>query len=442
MKISLYIPCFNAEKTIGYCLDAVFSQSQPLKEVLVIDDYSTDSSPEIISGYPVKIIRHTSHRGLSASRNTAIKNTDSQYVASLDADCIPEPDWLSRLIGKINSPAIAGAGGRLVEKTYSVCDIWRSVHMKQHWGEEEVMPDFLFGSNTVFRREALLKAGLYNEEFRNNYEDVDICERIRAEGYAFAYEPNALSYHFRKDNIHSLFNNYWRWYLEYYRKEKFYSDPEKFAFKLKDNIGLANRYIEEDISTCRHQLVYLDFLLALHHSLKDFEYFMSQTFNNYLNTRILYSWLSLVELSFFCHYSNSKGSFPALIPKENALLQNFLALNLILGSFIQEKFKDAGLNKLLYKHLFASFCGITSESLFDKLLTMSRLHNDWGNFYHASHPNLNSVFLRNLSANFESWLNQLIHHHQNITEILKVSASETDSSVSCGVKGGSDYEVR
>lgn len=430
MKVSLYIPCFNAASTIGFCLKAVFKQTHPLKEVLVVDDVSTDESLKIVSRYPVKVIKHTENRGLAATRNTAIKNIDSEFIASLDADCIPEPDWLAQLMKRFNSSKIAGVGGRLLE-TYSstVFDFWRSVHMKQHWGEKETLPNFLFGSNAAFRKKALIKAGLYNEKFKTNYEDVDMSLRLKKNDRVLVYEPRAIAHHFKNDNISSILNSYWKWNISYYQKGGFYRNTKNFTFKIKDNLGLANRYIEEDLDSKRYQLIYLDFLLALHHSLRDLEYFISQKNKRHPDYALFAFWFSLLDLTFFYHFDSGKNRLSTLIPKKDAFLQNLFALNLILGKCIGEIFKSEDFKKILYKHLLLSVYKIDSANLSEKLFLLVDLHKNWDGLFQKKQPNLNILFLKNLSLNFQKWLKDLTLRFPNIVEIIEMSAENIESSM-------------
>ncbi len=427
MKISLYIPCFNAKNYIANVLEAVFNQKVAADEVIIVDDASTDGTAEIASRYPVKIIKHKDNRGLAAARNTAIKNINAEFIASLDADCVPEPDWLRKLMQRLDSAKAAGAGGKLLEVSSTVFDVWRSVHMKQHWEKEEKAPNFLFGSNTVFRRQALVKVGLYNEDFKNNYEDVDISNRLKKKGYTLAYESDAIVHHLKRDSIYSLLNNYWRWNLSYYIKKKYYSNPKSLTRKLKDNIGLANRYIGEDIDSGRHQLLYLDFILSLHHSLKDFGYFTFQKNQEYLNCPILPAWLSLLDLTFFYHFDSKKNNFSTLIPKVSLFLQNFFALNLILGKIIQDRFKSEKFKRTLYKHLILSiYPEINNTYFLDKILNLVELHPDWNQFCKKRHPNLSSSFLKDLSFNFRKWLNSLVFTYPGIIKMIEISAKNTD----------------
>lgn len=429
MRTSLYISCFNAENYIGDVLKGVFKQSLLPDKVIVIDDSSTDKTAETASSFPVKIIKHKKNKGLAAARNTAIKNIDADFIASLDADCVPEPDWLEKLMKRLDSPEVVGTGGRLLEMHSStVFDFWRSVHMKQYWEEEKTAPPFLFGSNTLFRRQALVKVGLYNEGFKNNYEDVDICNRLKKRGYTLTYEPKAIVHHLKRDNIYSILNNYWSWNSAYYQKKEFYSNSKSFSRKLKDNIGLANRYIEEDITSKRFPLLYLDFLLVLHHSLKDFEYFISQGKQEYLNYPVLSFWLSLLDLTFFYHFDSEKNSFSTLIPNQDTFLQNFFALNLVLGRFIQERFKNEKFKKTLYRHLLASVYEINDAYLLDKLVDLTELHQDWSQFCKKEHPNLSVLFLEDFSFNFRKWLNSLMFRFPKIIQMIEVSAKNTDEN--------------
>ena len=427
MRIGLYIPCFNAENYIGDVLKGVFKQSLLPDKVIVIDDSSTDKTAQTASSFPVKVIRHKKNKGLAAARNTAIRNINTEFIASLDADCVPGPGWLEKLMKRLDSPEIAGTGGRLLEMHSStVFDFWRSVHMKQYWEKEATAPPFLFGSNTLFRRQALVKVGLYNEGFKNNYEDVDICRRLKKKGYLLTYESKAIVHHLRHDNIYSILNNYWRWNSAYYQKKEFYSNPKSFSRKLKDNIGLANRYIEEDIASKRFPLLYLDFLLVLHHSLKDFEYFTFQGEQEYLNYSLLSLWLSLLDLTFFYHFDSGKNSFSTLIPKQDTFLQNFFVLNLILGRFIQERFKNKKLEKILYRHLLTSIYGIDDTYLLNKLLDLIELHPDWSQFCKKMHPNLDTLFLKDFYSNFQNWLDSLMFNFPKIIQMIEVSAQNTD----------------
>ena len=94
MKISIIIPVYNVENFIRRCLESVANQVYPNIEVILIDDASPDKSidiaKEFINTYKYsnifKIIIHEQNRGLSAARNTGIKNSTGDYLYFLDSD--------------------------------------------------------------------------------------------------------------------------------------------------------------------------------------------------------------------------------------------------------------------------------------------------------------------------------------------------------------------
>lgn len=88
--VSVIIPCYNAENTLGQCLDSVLDQNYRNLEVLVVDDGSVDKSRAIIQCYEKKDGRvHLlagSHQGVSSARNLGIRHASGEYLQFADAD--------------------------------------------------------------------------------------------------------------------------------------------------------------------------------------------------------------------------------------------------------------------------------------------------------------------------------------------------------------------
>jgi glycosyltransferase involved in cell wall biosynthesis len=212
--ISLYIPAYNVASYIAPVIEGVLRQSLLPQEILIIDDGSTDNTATIASYYPVKVVRHERNRGLSAARNTGVRISQNDWIAFLDADCVPSDTWLETLAQELPNPNVALAGGRLIEKnSTSYADRWRAVHMPQEWGPGRLEdPKFMFGNNGLARKSALTEVGGYDEHLRTNGEDVDMSQRLRAQGYTFVYNPAATVDHLRHDSISSVLSAYWRWW--------------------------------------------------------------------------------------------------------------------------------------------------------------------------------------------------------------------------------------
>jgi cellulose synthase/poly-beta-1,6-N-acetylglucosamine synthase-like glycosyltransferase len=210
--VSLYIPAYNVSRYLAKAIEAALAQTHPFDEILVIDDHSRDNSAEIASRYPgIRLIQHPVNKGVSAARNTAFHAARNELVASLDADVVAEPTWLATLLPYFADPKVAAAGGFNNEgvKT-SLADRWRGARMAQDWGDQR-RPPFLYGSNTVHRRSAVLEIGGYNEWLRAG-EDPDISRRLRARGWDLVYDPGAHATHIRHDTLKSVLGMYWTWW--------------------------------------------------------------------------------------------------------------------------------------------------------------------------------------------------------------------------------------
>ncbi len=94
MRISVIIPALNEEKNLGKTLDAILSSDYPNFEVIVSDNGSSDKTSEIAKSKGVKVVREE-RKGTLWAREAGRKIANGKTLAFLDADCLPESDWLS-----------------------------------------------------------------------------------------------------------------------------------------------------------------------------------------------------------------------------------------------------------------------------------------------------------------------------------------------------------
>lgn len=113
MTFSFIIPIYNAQSTLSRCLDSILSQTYASYEVLMIDDGSTDNSPEIAASYAEKdprftLIRQT-NAGPAGARNRGLEMAKGEIVSFVDSDDFIEPDYLKQLLD-----AFRGEGAQVV----------------------------------------------------------------------------------------------------------------------------------------------------------------------------------------------------------------------------------------------------------------------------------------------------------------------------------------
>ena len=96
MEIAVVIPLYNGERWIRQTLDAVAAQTLAPREVVVVDDGSTDASPSIVADeYPdVRLVHQSENSGPNAARNRGLRETTAEAVAFLDQDDLWHPEHL------------------------------------------------------------------------------------------------------------------------------------------------------------------------------------------------------------------------------------------------------------------------------------------------------------------------------------------------------------
>jgi GT2 family glycosyltransferase len=218
MTITVYIPCYNAERTLAGALASVLDQTHAPDEILVIDDGSSDSSAEVAYRFTdsgVRVLAQSSNKGLAAARNRALAESHGEILVGLDADVAAEPDYIDCVHETFRArPDVMAMCGRLMEShLYGVANQWRAAHMHQDHGPESLdNPVFLFGCTTAIRRTVAERLGGWDERFRSACEDVELSVRLRKAGFTTRYEVGCRAYHLRADSMHTVLDAFWRWH--------------------------------------------------------------------------------------------------------------------------------------------------------------------------------------------------------------------------------------
>lgn len=253
-KISLYIPVFNGSRYLAETLEAVSLQTVKPDEIIVVNDGSTDESRQIALRFGARVVSHEKRRGLGAARNTGVNVSDSEFVASVDADCPPGRNWLENCIRCFEDDEISGVGGQVREMyTQTAADKWRSVHLKQNDYPYQQEVSFLAGANTVFRKDDLLSVGGYDESFTTNHEDMDISRRLTAAGKRLLFTNKAQVMHIRRDNVFSVMRTCWA-----YRNRAAFSNWNGLFFAIIRDICKSAKLFMLDLCSRRFSLLMID----------------------------------------------------------------------------------------------------------------------------------------------------------------------------------------
>lgn len=185
MRVSAIIAVYNGADRLGEAIDSILAQDRASCEIIIVDDGSTDTTPDVIASYgPAVRGLRKEHAGLSAAHNFAIKHARGDAIAFLDHDDLWPPHALSSLVKLLQSDeAIDIASGK--------------VDMRYERSEppSELMRRCLAETNRPFMMHSLLirrhvfdRIGGFDESLTHAM-DVDWYMRARDMGLRFGFVP-------------------------------------------------------------------------------------------------------------------------------------------------------------------------------------------------------------------------------------------------------------
>jgi cellulose synthase/poly-beta-1,6-N-acetylglucosamine synthase-like glycosyltransferase len=231
--VSIVVPTYNAEGTIGPLLESLTQLDYPDYEVIIVNDGSRDKTREIVTRYPVRLIDQP-NRGASAARDAGLRASSREIVAYVDSDVTVTRDWLRKIVQVFSDPTVGAATGKTVFLRDERATSWlRSLDIERRNAGRKTFTRLANGPNSAFRRELLLNVGGFDPSWFHA-EDTEVSYRIWIQGYRIRYVPEAIVHHVPEGN--------WR---TFYRKR--YRDAKAFTRMLRKYSRSA--ILEDDFVT-------------------------------------------------------------------------------------------------------------------------------------------------------------------------------------------------
>lgn len=232
--LSIIIVNWNAEEYLKECIKSIYSNMvKTAFEIIVVDNMSSDGSVSMLqNNFPgVRVIRNDVNIGFAKANNQAIKVSRGRYILLINPDTVVIDQSLLKMInfmaadpgaGAIGAKLIlpdgsseaSGAGYRpslvtafnyyfFLSKLFP--RIFRGLYLDQaSFQEEPVAVDWVSGACMMLRRELLGRKIMFNEDFFMYVEDVELCDRIRKDGWKIYYL--FLYFTFNRRNTERKFN--------------------------------------------------------------------------------------------------------------------------------------------------------------------------------------------------------------------------------------------
>ena len=268
MDLSIIIVNYNTFKLTRDTINSILKYSYPFTiEIIVTDNNSTDDSLNNLKMYfkdsNVKFIESKENRGFAAGNNLAIKQANGRYILLLNSDTIVKEKTLESIYQYLEKHSDVGAVGCRVLLENGDLDkackrsfpnpanaFSRLFHIKtkhdnynldnlDDGGVYEV--DCLTGAFMFIRKEALEDAGLLDETFFMYGEDIDLCYRIKENGWKIVYYGKSEILHYKgassKKQKSKLIYEFYRAMYIYYKKH--YSKDKSIFVNIAVYIGIV-----------------------------------------------------------------------------------------------------------------------------------------------------------------------------------------------------------
>ncbi len=216
----MVIPAYNAAETIGRALDSVIAQTHPAREIIVVDDGSTDATAEVVrtafASEPRVKVFTKENGGKSSALNFGYRNTDADIIVAIDGDTVLEPDAIEHLTQPFKDPRIgAVAGNVIVGNQLNLMTRFQALEYVTSQNLDRIAFEpfnaicVVPGAIGAWRRKAVLEVGGYSDD--NLAEDADLTVRLALSGWRIVSRPEARALTEAPEALHAFLKQRFRW---------------------------------------------------------------------------------------------------------------------------------------------------------------------------------------------------------------------------------------
>ncbi len=229
-RVAVVVAVFNEEKHLPHLLSALSKQSHQPQEIIIVDDGSSDRTNAILRDSALQNSRlrifHQNNRGPAAARNLGWKGSLSEICVFTDGDCVPDPDWLEKLIVPFENPNVGASAG-----TYRTMNpeniLARFIGLEIAWRHSRIgkTVDAHGSYNLAVRKQVLEETGGFKEMYKKpSGEDWDLTYRI-SKKHKIAFVRDAVVGHYHPESFTAYMKNQCR--RGYDRMLVYRDHPEK-----------------------------------------------------------------------------------------------------------------------------------------------------------------------------------------------------------------------
>jgi glycosyltransferase involved in cell wall biosynthesis len=200
--ISVVIPCFNHGRFLAEALQSVNSQDYPNKEIIVVDDGSTDDTAAVAAGFPSVNYVYQENSGLAAARNTGILHAHGEYLIFLDADdlFLPGVLTLQESIMRQHPDIAFASGGHITANEQLENRNTVSSEIKSNYYENLLRGNYIGMHGAVIYRSEIFRTLQFDPSLKA-CEDYDLYLKVAARYPVFNHKAPIAIYRSHTSNM-------------------------------------------------------------------------------------------------------------------------------------------------------------------------------------------------------------------------------------------------
>lgn len=207
MKLSIIIPCYNSERTIGNCIKSILKSNYSNYELIVVDDGSTDNTPKIVKRLKRKLISQKKNQGTCTARNIGAKKASGEILVFIDSDVLIQKDTLTKINSRFKKQTDLSAIVGIYSKDHpysSQASRFKNLHMRYTYF---IMPDYipiLNTSLTAIKKSVFMEVGGFDKKIKFSSDDWDLGRRISEQNHKIFLDKDLEVIHDKNYSLSQL----------------------------------------------------------------------------------------------------------------------------------------------------------------------------------------------------------------------------------------------
>lgn len=202
--VSIVIPAFNEQDRIRACVVAAIEQTEPADEIIVVDNRSTDATPEVLEALqreypdaPLRILRQDAEQGLVPTRNLGLDRAVGDVIGRIDADTVLEPGWVQEIRRLFADGTVDAATGPMIYYDMPLRQFGHHADDALRRAILRLARDyhFVFGSNMAIRATAWrdIRGVVCRDANDEMHEDIDLSIHLQRRGHRVVYSSHLVA---------------------------------------------------------------------------------------------------------------------------------------------------------------------------------------------------------------------------------------------------------